>query len=475
MWRPHISSAITRSWLLPLALTISGVLLRIFTIQGFPQPMWTPDSTAYLRCASDLLPRAERPCGYGAFLMLLAPFRSVLFVVVVQHALGVGVAVAMYMLLVRRFRVLPVIAGLAIAPILLDADIIGLEHYFLSDALFCYLAVAATVALLWRARCSWKAAALAGLLIGITAEVRSVGMPLVVLFGGYLLIRRCGIRVTAAFAAAAILPIAAYTGWVRSVGGQSAVDGGGIFLWSRVAVFADCAKIRPQGDLARLCPQPTLRLHSSNYIWSRKSPIRVYSHNRPFSPHTEALATKFAVRAITVQPIDYAALVLSQVAMAFEPTSVRPDYGAYRGYWYKFDVLNGHLPGSAYASKPGIRSYDDEPPPPRQKAPFGQIMIDYQRIATTPGPLFGIALLAGLVAAVLRFRSLGVAILLPWSTAVVLLVIPIMVADYDFRYVLPAIPFAFLAAGLGFAPGRPSLLTEREPHRPATLERVGGR
>jgi hypothetical protein len=44
--------------------------------------------------------------------------------------------------------------------------------------------------------------------------------------------------------------------------------------------------------------------------------------------------------------------------------------------------------------------------------------------------------------------------MLPWITAVALLVIPIMVADFDYRYLIPVIPFACMAAGLGFAPRR---------------------
>ena len=40
----------------------------------------------------------------------------------------------------------------------------------------------------------------------------------------------------------------------------------------------------------------------------------------------------------------------------------------------------------------------------------------------------------------------------PWVTAVVLLVFPIAVADFDYRYLLPVLPFACLAAGLAFAP-----------------------
>jgi hypothetical protein len=44
--------------------------------------------------------------------------------------------------------------------------------------------------------------------------------------------------------------------------------------------------------------------------------------------------------------------------------------------------------------------------------------------------------------------------MLPWVTGVVLLVAPIAVADFDYRYLLPVLPFICLAAGLGFAPAR---------------------
>ena len=44
--------------------------------------------------------------------------------------------------------------------------------------------------------------------------------------------------------------------------------------------------------------------------------------------------------------------------------------------------------------------------------------------------------------------------MLPWVIGVVLLVGPIAVADFDYRYLLPVLPFACLAAGLAFAPAR---------------------
>jgi hypothetical protein len=53
----------------------------------------------------------------------------------------------------------------------------------------------------------------------------------------------------------------------------------------------------------------------------------------------------------------------------------------------------------------------------------------------------------------LHWRPRGTS-MLPWVTAVALLVTPIAIADFDYRYLIPVIPFAALAAGLSFAPRR---------------------
>ncbi len=108
--------------------------------------------------------------------------------------------------------------------------------------------------------------------------------------------------------------------------------------------------------------------------------------------------------------------------------------------------------------------------------PLDDLMAGYERVFYLYGPLFGLILILGLggLVQVRRRRppDSGRAIagfrlvrrrdgpsMMPWVAAIVLLVFPIAVADFDYRYVLPVIPFACLAAGLAFAPP----LSRRQP------------
>ena len=112
----------------------------------------------------------------------------------------------------------------------------------------------------------------------------------------------------------------------------------------------------------------------------------------------------------------------------------------------------GHawVPGGTAAQD--ARSYGRASPSRVLLAP-ARLLRAYQKYVFTPGPLLGAALLAGLCGLARFRRRLGGAVALPWATGAALLLFPIATADMSYRYLLPVLPFAFLAAALAFAPG----------------------
>ena len=79
-------------------------------------------------------------------------------------------------------------------------------------------------------------------------------------------------------------------------------------------------------------------------------------------------------------------------------------------------------------------------------APFANIIRGYQRYVWLPGTVYGLILLAGLGGMVLAWRRLGGEALLPWTISLALIVIPAATAEFDYRYVLVAVPFAVVVA-----------------------------
>ena len=83
--------------------------------------------------------------------------------------------------------------------------------------------------------------------------------------------------------------------------------------------------------------------------------------------------------------------------------------------------------------------------------PYASWMVHYQRYVYLPGTLLGVILLAGLAGMAVRRRVRGAG--MPWAFAVTILLVPPLIADFDLRYLVPAVPVACLAAALAFAPG----------------------
>ncbi|MEU8358954.1 hypothetical protein AB0C27_23355 [Nonomuraea sp. NPDC048882] len=444
-----------------LAVLALGAALRALAMLGYRPALWFPDTYTYVVTVFRPRPDLVRPAGYSMFLKLLEPLHAFAAVTVVQHLLGLAAAVLIY----RAARRAPRWARtLATVPVLLDAYQIELEHLLVSDTLFMFLVVTA-VALCttrWPARMAAPTTATVvaiGLLLAAATLTRTVGQPLIVVVAAWFVLRR-RFRPAAVLLAAALVPIIAYGAWFHATYQRTGLIGAnGVFLYARAMSFADCAKMDPPPDLAVLCDPrpPERRPPSQEYIWAKDSPL-VLRPGITFTKENDDLAARFATLAITSQPLDYAASVLTELGRTFtwdRPVYPDPEIYAY----YQFPVTPPGPPGR-YPAQVGAeyaKLYEQGAIGTEIVEPYAGWLRAYQSLVRLPGPvLLGILLVSPVAAIVRRRRSRRPgakpagppAWAVSWSVAVVLLVTPAAAAEFDYRYVLPAVPLACLAAAL---------------------------
>ncbi|RFU42980.1 hypothetical protein DZF91_03650 [Actinomadura logoneensis] len=437
----------------------AAALLRLIAMAGYPSPLWFGDSGTYLRGALAPALSVLRPSGYSLMLWALRPLHDLGAVAFVQHLFGLTIGVLLYVLAYRAARaalpertVLPGLVGcLAAAPVLLDAYQIELEHLVLSDALFELLVVAAVAALLWRPVPSWRLALAAGLLLGASAVTRTVGLPLVAVVLLFLLVRRVDWRATGALVVAFLLVVGSYATWYRAEHGYWGLTGtNGLFLFGRVAAFADCEVIRPPADQRIFCRDWTHDTPGMDAafaaMWGPHAPFRTFPGGSS-DRRGNALASDFAKRAVLAQPLDYLRTVLRDSTRGFAlRRTARPSPGTVAEY--RFREKYKRPPDAVRPS----RLYGGATARPRVVEPYAGWIRAYQRVAYVPGPLLAALALVGL-AGLLRRRGRGPA-LLPFLLGIALIVVPSATADFDYRYLLPAVPMLSLAAVLSWTGGR---------------------
>jgi Dolichyl-phosphate-mannose-protein mannosyltransferase len=437
---------------------IPAVLLRVDAELGYRWQAWFNDSFEYVQNTVHFKLDPTRVSGYSVWLKILQPLHSFAAVTILQHLMGLAIAVMIYALARHRFGVPAWLAVLATVPVLYDGFQIQLEHLIMADVPFLFLLTLAMTLLLWNpAGPSMRTCVIVGLLLGIGDCVRSVGLPMLAIFAVYMLIRRVSWRKVAAAIAVCAIPVVGYAGLFDLEHGQLAMsDATGVFLYSRVMTFAECAKMSVPRDELALCTTvpPSQRPIAQAYIWTAQSPLDRFPPSK-FSPVPNQLAEKFAVQAIETQPVGYAKAVFDDTWRAFGWSRVVfPNAPTYDEYLFGYRSLAipawDHAQLGQYGSYAG--AYIHGNPLTQVVAPFANVMRLYERHVYLPGTGYGLILLAGLGGLVLAWRRLGGEALLPWTVSLALIVIPAATAEFDYRYVLAAVPFGCLAAVMAFAP-----------------------
>jgi hypothetical protein len=248
---------------------------------------------------------------------------------------------------------------------------------------------------------------------------------------------------------AAVLVTALY-GVIRheATGRWSAIvaGGSGWTLYARTAQFADCRQFRPPAGTARLCETtpPDKRPGPGYYLWlggpGRAAFISPDLH--------DGLLKRFAVAAIVNQPVDYLDTVWTDLRRY-----VNPNVGPARADDFAgVETLNFPVRGPTIdpEARGQVLSYYGGFRPPSAAAV--RRLYDYQRVFRVTGPLLFAFFLLSVAAVPLTRGTRRWGVLLLFGSATVLLLIPAMFLQAEWRYAMPALgPMAAVGAIGGWA------------------------
>jgi hypothetical protein len=492
-----LAAALRRNWLFACFLA-AGLVLRILTQLAYRPALLYIDSVKYLFGAYP----GNDPPGYQLMLKIFLGVGTLPVVAVAQHLLGLAMAVALYLIL-RRRGVARWLAALATAPILLDAYQLQIEQSIMPDTAFETVIVASLVFLLWQPRPRTWMVLVAGLALGTSATVRQIGeifiLPALVFLLAVVPSWRVKLTQAVALVAAFAVPIVvgSFRNYVTIKHFSLAPYAAGT-VYGRAAAAADCATLKVPSYERELCPPRQVQLRGPDWLnHGAGSPIK-HVAPPPGMRHI-SFATDFSRRVLEQQPLRIAAAIGTDSIKLFSLRRVtypgdvsitrwqfRRTYPVYRPY---ITVRGGQLhfnrltpAGRVKLIAKGQRFGGGEPAVSTGLAAF---LRGYQlHGGYTPGPLFLVSVLAGLVGSisVLRRRAspaqraTAAACLLTFLSAVAVLLAS-DAFEFSWRYQLPALVTLPSAGALGITviigyitarrAGRPAQPAAGPPGQPA--------
>jgi hypothetical protein len=482
-WRQAVRAVVRRHWL-AVALLAAGLVLRVLALLAERPALLFVDSVRYLYNAYGM-----DPVGYSEALRPILFVGNLDTVAAVQHLLGLGMGVVIYLLLLRH-GVSRWLAALAIAPVLLDAYQLQIEQMIMPDTLFEALIVAGLAILLWPATAgapgrpggpggpaglSWRRLVVAGIVLGTSATVAQVGEALILPAVIYLLAagggRRGAIAKAAAMCAAFALPILVYCTASYLVAGDFFLSHTGVTsLYGRTAAAADCATIKLPAAERGMCPTKAQQARGPDWLeYGNGSPIRPYYQDLPRG-EADSLISNFSHRVLAQQPQRVLAAYARDVVKPFALTrNTRPgDTSISR---WQFQTKYTYYPpwSSEAAVKATTARFGGGPPAVWR--PVAAFLRSYQlHGGYTPGPVLAVCVLASLAAcaSLLRrrlepaTRQAGLACLAVFASAAFVLLVS-DVFEFSWRYQLPALVTLVPAGALGISVISRSIGARRRP------------
>ena len=460
-----------RHWLLAMLL-VAGLALRLITKIAYRPALLYIDSPKYLIAGLE----KYDPQGYRVLVVKPLTWLGNLAVVAgFQHLLGLAMAVAIYIVLIRR-NAPRWAAALAAAPVLLDAYQLQMEQTIMPDVVFEAFIVAGLAILAWKPRPSATTVAVAAFILGASVTIRQVGEALLipVLLFGVLAVRGwrarlgTGALVTISFA----IPVLVYMTYSAvTLGDQFQLsDQGDAVLYGRVAGAADCATLHLDPAERAICPSPSVvkSLGIDGLVNNPTSPA--YTATLPAGVNRVDTANRLAFAVLEQQPLRVAAAIGHDAAKLFALTRNTSPGDTPISRW-QFQTRWPTYPAaitvpraiSMFAATGGGGA-------PVAVRPLAVFLRGYQlHGGYTPGPFLLVALLAGAGGVALGRRrgdsSAALVCLLVTGLGVAVL-LGADLYEFSWRYQLPALITLPAGGALGVAAIRDRI--RRTPESPVT-------
>ncbi|HET9897855.1 MAG TPA: hypothetical protein VFQ44_23245 [Streptosporangiaceae bacterium] len=471
-WYALALATVRQHWIAS-ALIAGGLILRVLTEIAYYPAIIYIDTLKYLYGA---WPGSD-PVAYKIPLkMILTSGGSLSTVELVQHLLGIGIAVAVYAVLVRR-GVPRWLGAIAIAPVLFDAYQLQAEAMIMPDVWFEALVVLGLVVLLWQKRPTLQILVAGALLLGASTGIREIGeitiVPAVFLAvavgGGW---RKMAIN-TAAVACAFFFAIALYSGASYELTHHLRVSNSSESLtYGRMSSVVNCATLNVLPPERLLCPASAEQAMGPDWLdHSKRGPLRMLDSRLPpnLVPYRSEIVSHFNHAVEEQQPLRVAAGILRDSVKLFaidrttSPGDTPIGRWQFHGYYPNFGRYVFIKNNLLYITLPQQNPQPLATPygnAPSVNVPVARFLRSYQTNGGyTPGPFLALCVLAGLIGSVLLFarrrltdqaRLLGLGCLAFFTAAIAILAMS-DVFEFTWRYQLPAIVTLPPAGAFGLA------------------------
>jgi len=495
---------VRRHWLASALLT-AGLVLRVLVQMAYHPAIIYIDSLKYLY---DAWPGSD-PVAYKIPLKMILAVGDLGTVTLIQHLLGLAIAVTIYVVMMRRGAP-RWLGALAIAPVLFDGYQLQAEHMIMPDVWFEAMIVAGLAVLLWNPKPNLLMLIIGSALLGGSTGMRQAGEILIVpalifavaLGGGW---RKIAVN-AASVAVAFILAVGLYMSAAAELTGHFRIsESSSSLTYGRMAAVANCATLRLGLYEKPLCPTPAQQALGPDWLdHDTHSPLKAYRTNYELEGAPDGSFNKLVShfnRAVEFhQPTLVISGILHDGVKLFAVTRVtsrgdtpiwrwrfQTSYQTFAPYVFiKNNSIMLSLPqGLSVLGLPQAPKVEMLNPAyggaPEVDKPIAAFLRGYQlHGGYTPGPLLLLFTLTGLAGSLLIFarrrltpvrQQLVMACLLFFSTAAAVLAIS-DAFEFTWRYQLPALVTLPPAGALGIGV---LIAFARRSRRPASADTVSER